>query len=153
MATRAATIRPAFRTLAVSLAILVIAFDFGEALAPLIHASDNRFVSNEVGIAQYLRVHSSPRDTIYAAHNYPAYAFYTERKTVSLPPIQNDFDSEWRERMSQPGFLVYTHPDRLREIHAINPAALKPGRSFLEMHREFRAVQEFPTATVYRYDP
>ena len=141
-----------FRIVAVSLAILIVVADFGEAFAPLVHEPVDRVVSNEVEIAQYLRAHSSPQDTIYAAHNYPVFAFYTERRTVSLLPIQDNFDSVWQERMNLPGFLIYTHPDQLGEIHSIN-RALKPDRSFLEMHSEFRAIQEFATATVYRYDP
>jgi len=152
IASHANTARRGFQIVAVSLAILIITADFGEAIAPLVHEPVDRVVSNEVEIAQYLRANSSPRDTIYAAHNYPVFAFYTERRTVSLLTFQDNFDDVWQERMNLPGFLVYTHPDQLGEIHSIS-RALKPDRSFLEAHREFRAIQEFATATIYRYDP
>jgi 4-amino-4-deoxy-L-arabinose transferase-like glycosyltransferase len=141
-----------FRIGAVSLATLVIAVDFREAFVPLVHEPIDRFVSSEVEIAEYLRAHSSSRDTVYAAHNYPVFAFYTKRQTVSLLPFQDNFDSVWREQMNLPGFLVYTHPDQLGEIHSIN-RSLKPDRAFLDGHREFRVVREFPTATIYRYEP
>jgi len=108
--------------------------------------------SNEVQIAEYLRDQSTASDTVYAAHNFPVYAFYSERKTVSLLPIQADFDEEWREVMSEPGLLVYTHPDRLGEIHSID-TSLKPDRAFIEAHPEFRRLREFPNVTVYRYTP
>jgi 4-amino-4-deoxy-L-arabinose transferase-like glycosyltransferase len=152
IASRALTMPPKLRIVAVSLAFLIVAAEFGPALAPLLREPVDRFVSSEVEIAEYLRTHSSPQDTIYAAHNYPVFAFYSERRTMSLLPIQDDFDRVWRERMNQPGFLVYTHPDQLGDIHSIS-RVLKPERAFLEMNREFRAVHEFPTATVYRYDP
>ena len=141
-----------FQVIVVSLAILIIVADFGKTVLAVMHEAVDRSITNEVEIAHYLREHSSPRDTIYAAHNYPVYAFYTERKTVSLLPIQEDFDSAWRREMNQAGFLVYTHPDQLGEIHSISKL-LKPDRAFLDAHSEFRAVQEFSTATVYRYDP
>jgi hypothetical protein len=72
-----------------------------------------------VQIAHYLRSQSSPGDTIYAAHNFPVFAFYSERRTVSLLPIQENFDKDWRELMNRPGFLVYTHPEHIGEIHSI----------------------------------
>ncbi len=45
----------------------------------------------EVQIAQYLREHSTPADTVYAAHNFPVLAFYSERRTVSLLPNSGRF--------------------------------------------------------------
>jgi 4-amino-4-deoxy-L-arabinose transferase-like glycosyltransferase len=152
IASRAAALRQPFQIATLALALLIATVDFGEALAPVVHDPVDRSLSNEVEIALYLREHSSPKDAIYAAHNFPVYAFYTERRTVSLLPIQADFDDEWQEWMKQPGFLVYTHPDRLGEIHAIAPA-LKPDRNFLDTHPAFHAVQDFATVTVYRYDP
>ena len=105
-----------------------------------------------VQIAQYLREVSTLADTIYAAHEYPVLAFYSERRTVSLLPIQENFDQAWPDLMRQPGFLVYFHPDKIKEIHSINPS-LKPDRRFLEASPNFRVVRIFPTATVYRYLP
>ena len=115
---------------------------------PLVDASQ----SNEVQIALYLRSHSSADDTIYAAHNFPVFAFYSERRTVSLLPIRDNFDEDWRELMARPGFLVYTHPENVGEIHSINPV-LKPTVSFIEGHSEFTLAKVFPTATVYRFVP
>ena len=140
------------RTIAVALVAAIVALQFGSVLSPLSGPLIDRSESDEVQIAQYLRGQSTPADTVYAAHNFPVYAFYSERKTVSLLPIQADFDEQWRNVMSEPGLLVYTHPDRLGEIHAID-TALKPDRSFIEAHSEFRRLREFPSATVYRYVP
>jgi hypothetical protein len=95
---------------------------------------------------------STPADTIYAAHNFPVLAFYSERRTVSLLPIQENFDQAWPDLMRQAGFLVYFHPAQIMEIHSINPS-LKPDRQFLEASPNFRVVRVFPTATVYRYLP
>jgi 4-amino-4-deoxy-L-arabinose transferase-like glycosyltransferase len=144
--------RTPFRMAVVSLAILIVVADFGRAVVPIMHEAVDRSITSEVEIALFLRAHSSEGDTIYAAHNYPVFAFYTERNTMSLLPIQDNFDQVWREQMKLPGFLVYTHPDQLGEIHSISKV-LKPERSFLETHKEFRAVHEFATATVYRYEP
>ena len=105
-----------------------------------------------VQIARYLREVSTPGDTIYAAHDFPVLAFYSERQTVSLLPIQENFDQVWPDLMKQPGFLVYFHPDKIKEIHSINPS-LKPDRQFLENCPNFRVVRVFPAATVYRYLP
>jgi len=74
----------------------------------------------EVQIARYLREHSTPADTIYAAHNFPVQAFNSERHTVSLLPIQEDFDRDWRDFMSYPGYLAYFLPERIGEIHALH---------------------------------
>ena len=79
-------------------------------------------------------------------------AFYSERRTVSLLPIQEDFNQVWPDLMRQPGFLVYFHPDKIKEIHSLNPS-LKPDRRFLESCPNFRVVRVFPIATVYRYLP
>jgi 4-amino-4-deoxy-L-arabinose transferase-like glycosyltransferase len=111
-----------------------------------------REVWETVQIARYLREVSTPDDTIYAAHNFPVLAFYSERRTVSLLPIQENFNQAWPDLMKQPGFLVYFHPDKIKEIHSINPS-LKPDRRFLENCPNFRVDRVFPTATVYRYLP
>jgi hypothetical protein len=104
-----------------------------------------------VQIALYLRRVSTPADTIYAAHNFPVLAFYSERRTISLLPIQENFNQDWPDLMRQPGFLVYFHPDKIKEIHSRKP--LNPDRRFLESHPNFHVVRVFPTATVYRYLP
>jgi len=111
-----------------------------------------REVWETVQSARYLREVSTPDDTIYAAHNFPVLAFYSERRTVSLLPIQENFNQAWPDLMKQPGFLVYFHPDKIKEIHSINPS-LKPDRRFLENCPNFRVDRVFPTATVYRYLP
>ena len=139
-------------SIAMALVAVIIAMQFGSVLTPLRGPLIDRSKSNEVQIAEYLRDQSTAAETIYAAHNFPVYAFYSERKTVSLLPIQADFDEQWRDVMSEPGLLVYTHPDRLGEIHAID-TSLKPDRSFIEAHPEFRRLREFSTVTVYRYTP
>ncbi len=140
------------RATAAALVGVIIAIQFSPVLSPLRGPLIDRSKSNEVQIAEYLRDQSTASDTVYAAHNFPVYAFYSERKTVSLLPIQADFDEEWREVMSEPGLLVYTHPDRLGEIHSID-TSLKPDRAFIEAHPEFRRLREFPNVTVYRYTP
>jgi len=136
---------------AISFGTLIAVADYGPVLRNLTGPWVDRSVSTEVQIAQYLRTHSIPSDTVYAAHNFPVLAFYSERRTVSLLPIQDNFDHEWRELMSQPGFFVYFLPERLGEIHARH--ALKPDADFLAAHGNFVPLQSFPTATVYRYVP
>jgi hypothetical protein len=136
---------------AISLGSLIAVADYGPALRNLTSPWFDRSVSTEVQIAQYLRTHSTPSDTVYAAHNFPVLAFYSERRTVSLLPIQDDFDRDWRELMSQPGFFVYFLPERMGELHARH--ALKPDGNFLAAHGNFVPAQSFPTATVYRYVP
>ncbi len=87
-----------------------------------------------VQIGSYLKRISAPADTVYAVHNFPVLAFYSERKTVSLLPIQENFEQTWRDVMREnPGF--------------------KPDRDFLDAHPEFRSVQTFAHVTVYRYEP
>lgn len=140
------------RSAGLSLVLVVAIVDYGYPFLKLGGPLVNRLESNEVQIAHYLRSQSSPADTIYAAHNFPVFAFYSERRTVSLLPIQENFDQDWRELMNRPGYLVYTHPEHIGEIHSINPI-LKPDPSFLEAHREFTRARAFPTATVYRYIP
>lgn len=140
------------RTAALSLVFVVAIMDYGHPFLKLGGPLIDRSESNEVQIAHYLRSQSSPADTIYAAHNFPVFAFYSERRTVSLLPIQGNFGEDWRELMNKPGFLVYTHPEHIGEIHSIDPT-LKPDRSFLETHMEFNVAHVFPTATVYRYIP
>lgn len=140
------------RMAGVLLAVLVAVADYGAPLQALAGPAVDRSESPEVQIALYLREHSTPADTIYAAHNFPVLAFYSGRRTVSLLPIQQDFASQRCALMSQPGFFVYFLPEHIGEIHARDPA-LKPDRAFLATHPDFVPVQDFPTATVYRYRP
>jgi hypothetical protein len=132
--------------------------NYGTTFTKLIEPYIDRSESEAVQIAHYLREVSMPADTIYAAHEYPVLAFYSERRTVSLLSspmsqaqmmIQENFDQVWPELMRQPGFLVYFHPNKIKEIHSITP--LKPDRRFLENCPNFRVVRVFPAATVYRY--
>src|SRR6266478_7678943 len=81
----------------------------------------------EVQIARYLREHSTPADTVYAVHNFPVLAFYSERKTVSLLPIQEHFEQAWRNAMREPGYFVAYEPAGIIETHAKNPE-FKPDR-------------------------
>jgi 4-amino-4-deoxy-L-arabinose transferase-like glycosyltransferase len=134
------------------LGVLFVAVDYGSPLLRLAGPYVDRSEWAEVEIARYLREHTSPTDTIYAAHNFPVLAFYSERRTVSLLPIQEHFEQEWRDFMSQPGFFVYFLPEHVGEIHALHPA-LRPDRQFLAVHSNFFEVRAFPTATVYRYVP
>jgi 4-amino-4-deoxy-L-arabinose transferase-like glycosyltransferase len=134
------------------LGVLVAAADYGSPALKLAGPLTDRSEWAEVQIARYLREHSTPADTIYASHNFPVLAFYSERHTVSLLPIQEDFDRDWRDFMSYPGYLVYFLPERIGEIHALHPA-LKPDRQFLATHLNFVEVKAFPIATVYRYTP
>jgi len=139
------------RVAAMVLGSVIAVADYGGPLRTLTDPWIDPSVSAEVQIAQYLRTHSAPSDTVYAAHNFPVLAFYSQRRTVSLLPIQDDFDRDWFELMSQPGFFVYFLPKRIGETHARHP--LKPDGEFLAAHRNFVAVRNFPTATVYRYVP
>jgi len=71
-----------------------------------------------VQIARYLREHSTPADTIYAAHNFPVLAFYSERRTVSLLPIQEDFEPPMERFHVAARILRYFPPEHIGEIHA-----------------------------------
>ena len=133
--------------LGVALVILNYGTPFQKLMGPYVDRSEWEVVQ----IAHYLREVSTPADTIYAAHEYPVLAFYSERKTVSLLAIQENFDQAWPDLLKQPGFLVYFHPDKIKEIHSIT--SLKPDRRFLENCPNFRVVRVFPIATVYRYLP
>ena len=108
--------------------------------------------SEEVQIAGYLREHSTPADTIYAAHNFPVLAFYSGRKTVSLLPIQAEFEQVWRRVMAQPGFLVYYPPAGIKETHSKNPHFM-PDQQFIDASPQFRLARSFPSATIYYYEP
>jgi 4-amino-4-deoxy-L-arabinose transferase-like glycosyltransferase len=143
--------RRPLRVAVIFLGSLIALADYGRPLRALTGPLVDRSVWPEVQVAQYLRTHSTRSDTVYAAHNFPVLAFYSERRTVSLLTIQDDFDHEWPELMSRPGFFVYFPPEHIGEIHARH--ALKPDGEFLAAHRNFVPVQSFPTATVYRYLP
>jgi hypothetical protein len=134
------------------LGIAVVMLDYAPSLQKLREPWLNRSEREEVQIGLYLREVSTPADTIYAAHNFPVFAFYSERRTVSLLPIQGEFDQAWRELMTQPGFLVYYRPAGIEETHSIYPS-FKPDRQFLETIPNFHTIRTFPSAIVYRYEP
>lgn len=140
------------RVAALLLACIIATMDYGSVFSRLRAPLVNRWESPEVQIARFLAAHSTAAETVYAAHNFPVFAYYSARPTVSLLPIQDSFDEDWREVMDKPGLLVYAHPERIGEIHSVNPE-LKPDRVFLESHLEFTVARVFPTATVYRYTP
>lgn len=131
---------------------VLAAADYGPSMLRLAGPFTDHSQSPEVQIGRYLRERSSASDTIYAAHNFPVLAFYSERHTVSLLPIQESFDAEWRRFMSQPGYFVYFQPEQVGEIHAPNPD-LQPDREFIAAHHEFEEVRSLPTAIIYRYTP
>ena len=140
------------KAIGILLGIAVVMLDYAPSLQKLREPWLDRSVREEVQIGLYLREVSTPADTIYAAHNFPVFAFYSERRTVSLLPIQGEFDQAWRELMTQPGFLVYYHPAGIEETHSIYPS-FKPDLQFLETGPNFHRVRAFPSATVYRYEP
>lgn len=126
--------------------------DYAQPFKKLMKPWIDRSETETVRIARYLHEVSSPDDTVYAAHDFPVLAFYSERRTVSLLPIQADFDKAWRNLMTRPGFLVYFDPAGIGETHSASPS-FKPDRRFLEANPNFRAARVFLHATVYRYMP
>jgi len=134
--------------LGVAVAVADYASPFQELRGPWTDSSE----SEEVQIAGYLREHSTPADTIYAAHNFPVLAFYSGRRTVSLLPIQDEFEQVWRQAMARPGFLVYYAPAGIKETHSKNPHFM-PDQQFIDASPEFRLARSFPSATVYCYEP
>ena len=140
------------RAIGILLGAAVVMLDYAPSLQKLREPWLNRSEREEVQIGLYLREVSTPADTIYAAHNFPVFAFYSERRTVSLLPIQGEFDQAWRELMKQPGFLVYYHPAGIEETHSIYPS-FKPDQQFLETHPNFHRIRALPSAVVYRYEP
>jgi len=136
----------------VLLGVAVAVADYASPLQKLRDPWIDSSESEEVQIAGYLRERSTPADTIYAAHNFPVFAFYSGRKTVSLLPIQAEFEQVWRQVMAQPGFLVYTPPAGIRETHSKNPHFM-PDQQFIDARPEFRLLRYFPSATVYYYEP
>ena len=134
--------------LGVAVAVADYASPFQELRGPWTDSSE----SEEVQIAGYLREHSTPADTIYAAHNFPVLAFYSGRRTVSLLPIQAEFEQLWRRAMARPGFLVYYPPAGIKETHSKNPHFM-PDQQFIDASPEFRLARSFPSATVYCYEP
>jgi 4-amino-4-deoxy-L-arabinose transferase-like glycosyltransferase len=140
------------RVVGLLLGFALVIVNYGTPFQKLMGPYVDRSEWEVVQIARYLREVSTPADTIYAAHNFPVLAFYSERRTVSLLPIQENFDQAWPDFMKQPGFLVYFHPAEIKEIHSIHPL-LKPDRRFLEASPNFLVVRVFPIATVFRYMP
>lgn len=140
------------RATGILLGIAVVMLDYAPSLQKLREPWLDRSEREDVQIGRYLHEVSTPADTIYAAHNFPVFAFYSERRTVSLLPIQGEFDQAWRELMKQPGFLVYYHSAGIAETHSIHPS-FKPDRQFLETNPNFHRIRAFPSAVVYRYEP
>jgi 4-amino-4-deoxy-L-arabinose transferase-like glycosyltransferase len=134
------------------LGVAVAVADYASPFQKLRDPWTDRSESEEVQIAGYLREHSTPADTIYAAHNFPVLAFYSGRKTVSLLPIQAEFEQVWRRVMAQPGFLVFYPPAGIKKTHSKNPHFM-PDQQFIDASPEFRLVRSFPSATVYHYEP
>jgi 4-amino-4-deoxy-L-arabinose transferase-like glycosyltransferase len=143
---------PPVRAVGILLGAAVVLLDYAPSLQNLAAPWVDRSAREEVQIALYLREVSAPADTIYAAHNFPVFAFYSERRTVSLLPIQDDFDQAWRELMDRPGFFVYYLPAGIEETHTIHPS-FKPDLQFLETHANFHKIRAFPSALIYRYQP
>ena len=141
-----------FKLAGLFLALAVAAVDFGPAFAKLTQSWIDPSETQTVQVARYIREISTPADTLYAAHEFPVLAFYSERKTKSLLPIQDDFDRAWRDWMRDPGYVVYFRPSGIRETHSKNPS-FKPDPSFMDVRPNFRIAREFPEVILYRYDP
>ena len=52
--------------------------------------------------------------------------------------IQENFDQAWPDLMRQPGFLVYFHPDEIKEIHSLIPLVIAAGPAVSENCLNFR---------------
>jgi hypothetical protein len=143
---------PPVKAVGLVLAIALLAVDFGPAFIKLTQPWIDRSETRTVRLAHYLHDISTPADTIYAAHNFPVLAFYSERNTKSLLPIQGDFEKDWRDWMPGPGYVVYYLPSGIKETHSKNPLFM-PDPAFMNARPNFRMVREFPDAIVYRYDP
>jgi 4-amino-4-deoxy-L-arabinose transferase-like glycosyltransferase len=135
-----------------SVVVLVLVLDLGPSLTRLTKPWVDRSQWEIVQIALFLREHSSAEDTIYAAHEFPVLAYYSERKTISLLPIQDEFEKQWRALMSEPGFLVQFHPEGVGESHSKHRTFM-PDRDFLEATPSFEFVKGYSRATVYKYRP
>src|SRR5262249_49116377 len=140
------------RTIGLLLGAALVVLDYAPSLQKLGKPWIDRSVWEAVEIGDYLQKISTPADTIYAAHNFPVFAFYSARRTVSLLPIQGNFGEAWHEVMNQPGFLVYYRPAAIGENHSFY-ASFKPDQAFLEASPNFHEVRAFPGALVYRYKP
>ncbi len=133
-------------------AAVAAAIDYGPAFAGLARPWVDRSKTEAVQVALFLREASTPDETVYAAHEFPVLAYYSERRTVSVLPIQEDFDRQWRDWMRAPGYFVYYPPTGIEETHTRNPQ-FKPDRAFLEASPAFRLIRVFPHAMIYRYKP
>ncbi len=105
-----------------------------------------------VEIAQFLKQVSTEIDTIYAATEFPVIAFYSGRNTISVLPIQSDFENQWEQYMNKSGFFVYYEMDENFEDHS-KFGVLKPDKKMLDKNPMFQKVKDFQHASVYRYDP
>ena len=135
-----------------SVVVLVLVLDLGPSLTRLTKPWVDHSQWEIVQIALFLLEHSSVDDTIYTAHEFPVLAYYSERKTVSLLPIQDEFEKQWRDLMSEPGFLVQFHPEGIGESHSKHRTFM-PDRVFLEATPAFEFVKGYSRATVYKYRP
>ena len=140
------------RLCALALGCTVAWHDYGPTFDRIVHPWIDGRESGSQRIARYLREIATPTETLYAVHDFPVLAFYSELTTVSLLPIQEEFAAAWRTVMKYPGYFVWYRPAGIRETHARNPV-FKPDRSFLDTHPEFRILREFPDGAVYRYTP
>ncbi len=133
--------------------VLVLAtVDFGSAFTKLAYPWSDASESPTVHLAHYLRTISTPTETIYAAHEFPVLAFYSERKTTSLLPIQDEFYRDWHDWMKDPGYVVYYRQSSIKETHSKNPSFM-PDPSFMAAHANFHLVREFPDTMIYQYAP
>lgn len=140
------------RLAAFAAAFVIALVEFGPAFATLGRPWVDTRRSESVAIAEYIGLLSGASETVYATHDFPVLAYYSRRDTVSLLPIQADFDAQWRQVMNRPGFFVYYAPSGILETHSPS-ADFKPDRQFLDSHPEFEAIRQFPHAIVYRYRP
>ena len=60
------------------------AIDLGPAFAKLAQSWIDASETRTVQVARYIREISTPADTLYAAHEFPVLAFYSERKMSSV---------------------------------------------------------------------
>jgi len=144
--------RALIRAVGLLVVIAVVTLEYAPSIKKLRKPWVDRTVWEAVEIGTYLQRAATPADTIYTAHNFPVFAFYSARRTVSLLPIQGNFGEAWHEVMDRPGFLVYYRPAAIGENHS-HYASFKPDQAFLEANPNFHEVRAFPSALVYRYDP
>jgi len=123
--------------------ILITVFSFQASFERINEPFINpKITTEEYEVSEFINKLNMPKENvIYANHNYPVFAYYTELKVIRLKEVGEDFYQEYPKNMKKHGILVLYND------------SLDPTEEWAKKQAEFSKIKKFDNISLYSYSP